>query len=379
VVWGKRIYLTTAVGMGKEAELKVGLYGSVGSVADEGELGWHVLCIDKEKGKILWSRMAHKGKAEIKRHPKSSHANPTPATDGDRVVAFFESEGLFCYDREGKRLWKRDLGTLDWGWYVRPSAQWRGGSSPVIHGDSVILQCDVQGNSFLASFALEDGTTRWKTKRDEVPTWGTPTLYRAKGRLRIAVNGYKHIGGYDFESGEEVWKMKGGGDIPVPTPVFAHGLLFITSAHGRMSPIYAVRASAEGDITLADGAADSEHVAWWIRRGGNYMQTPIVIGEHLFACRDGGTLSCFAARTGERLFRERIGERAEGFTASPVAAGGKLYFSSERGNVYVVRAAGTYEPLARNGMGEPCMATPAVSDGVLYIRTQHHLFAVGEK
>jgi outer membrane protein assembly factor BamB len=243
----------------------------------------------------------------------------------------------------------------------------------------VILQCDVQGNSFLASFALSDGATRWKTNRDEVPTWGTPTLYRVKDRIRIAVNGYKHIGGYDFETGEEVWKMKGGGDIPVPTPVFAHGLLFITSAHGRMSPIYAVRASAAGDITLADDTASNEHVAWSIRRGGNYMQTPLVHGDHLFACRDSGILSCFEARTGEKLFRERIGERAEGFTASPVAADGKLYFASERGNVYVVRAAGAYERLARNAMGEACMATPALSEGVLYVRTRRHLVAVGKK
>jgi outer membrane protein assembly factor BamB len=249
----------------------------------------------------------------------------------------------------------------------------------VIHGDAVILQCDVQGKSFLASFALKDGTLRWKKARDEVPTWGTPTVYRTGDRVRIAVNGYKHIGGYDFETGEEVWRMKGGGDIPVPTPVFAHGHLFITSAHGRMSPIYAVRATAEGDITLEADTADSEHVAWWIRRGGNYMQTPLVHGDLLFACRDSGVLSCFIARTGERLFQERIGERGEGFTASPVAAGGNLYFASERGNVHVIRAGRTFERIARNVLGEPCMATPAVSGGVLFVRARRHLFALGKK
>ncbi|MHC4780891.1 MAG: outer membrane protein assembly factor BamB family protein, partial [Planctomycetota bacterium] len=379
VVWGDDVFLTTAVGTGKEAELKVGLYGSVGSVDNEGVLGWHLICVDGKSGKIRWSRLAHKGEPKVKRHPKSSHANATAVTDGDNVVAFFGSEGLHCFDRSGKPRWKVDLGTLDWGWYVRPTAQWGGGSSPVIHGESVILQCDVQGDSYLAAFSLKDGAVKWKTVRKDVPTWSTPTLYEQGGRTRIVVNGYKHIGGYDAETGREVWRMSGGGDIPVPTPVLGRGLMFITNAHGRMSPIFAVKFSALGDVSLKEGETSNDHVAWSIRRGGNYMQTPIVYGDHIFACRDSGVLSCFVAATGEKLFSERIGSRGEGFTASPVGADGKLYFASERGNVYVIKAAGEFELLARNEMGEPCMATPAISEGVIFIRSHRHLVAVGRK
>ena len=215
--------------------------------------------------------------------------------------------------------------------------------------------------------------------RDEVPTWSTPTVVRHGARYQVVVNGFRHMGGYDVETGAEVWRLKGAGDIPVPTPVVARDLIFLTSAHGRLSPIYAIRIGAEGDITLQDGATTNDHIAWSAMRGGNYMQTPIVVGDLLFCCRDNGLLSCFVAGTGERKFIERIGERAEGFTASPVAADGKLYFSSERGRVYVLAASDAFEPLCANDMGESFMASPAISHGVLYLRGRTHLFAIGKK
>jgi outer membrane protein assembly factor BamB len=249
----------------------------------------------------------------------------------------------------------------------------------VLHGDRLFVQCDVQKGAFLAALSLEAGVTLWKKERDEVPTWGTPTVFAHAGRTQVVVNGYKHIGAYDAETGKEIWRMRGGGDIPVPTPVLGHGLLFITSAHGRMSPIYAVRPSAKGDITLPEGATSSEHIAWSIRRGGNYMQTPIVAGDYLFWCRDSGFFSCFKARTGEMLYRQRIGSRSEGFTASPVAGDGKIYHASEKGNVYVMHPGPAFKILAKNPMGEPVMATPAISRGVLYVRTRSHLYAVGKK
>jgi outer membrane protein assembly factor BamB len=379
VIWGDRIFLTTAVSLGEKAELKVGLYGSVESQEEDHDFEWRLMCLDKKTGRLLWSRTCHKGAPRVRRHPKSSHANASPATDGSCVVAFFGSEGLFCYEADGRLRWKKDLGTLDWGWYVRPSAQWGGGSSPVIFKDTVILLCDVQKGSFLAAFGLENGDVRWKVERRDVPTWGTPTLAKVGDRWQAVVNGYRHAGGYDPSDGREIWRLCGGGDIPVPTPVAGAGLIFLTSAHGRFSPIYAVRPSAKGDISLGEGEAQNEHIAWSIRRGGNYMQTPIVYGGRLYACRDSGYLSCFEARTGKRRYRHRIGDLAEGFTASPVAADGKLYFPSEKGRVYVVRAGAEFELIARNRVGESCMASPAVSEGTLYFRTRRLLVAVGPK
>lgn len=377
IVWGDSVFLTTAVSAGGPAPLKVGLYGDIEPVPAEPVHRYVVFRVDRRSGKVVWERTAHEGVPRRARHPKSTHANPTPATDGERVVVFFGSEGLYCYDVNGRLLWKKDLGPLDAAFFQAPDAQWGVASSPVIHDGVVYLQCDVLNDPFLAAFDLASGKELWRTPRRDVPTWSTPAVVEAGGRTLLVVNGWKHIGGYDAKTGKEVWKLRGGGDIPVPAPVVAHGLVFITNAHGPASPIYAVRLGATGDITLPDGQTSSEHVAWSVMRGGGYMQTPLVYGENLYTCRDNGVLTCYRARTGERLFQERLGGGSSGFTASPVAADGKLYFTSEDGDVFVVKAADTFELLAKNTLGEVTMATPAISDGRLIFRTKGHLVAVG--
>ncbi len=268
VIWGDRIYLTTAVSGLEDPEMKVGLCGSIDPVEDETVHKFKVYCLDKNTGKIIWERTSHEGVPKVKRHPKATHANSTPATNGEYVVAFFGSEGLFCYDMDGKLIWKKDFGILDSGFFRVPSAQWGFASSPVIHDDVVVVQCDVQKNSFLVTFDLKTGKQLWRTSRDEVPTWGTPAIYADGDQIQIIVNGYKHTGGYDFKSGKSVWKLVGGGDIPVPTPVIAHGLVFINSAHGSMSPIYAIKLDAKGDISLGSDETSNASVVWSIKRGG---------------------------------------------------------------------------------------------------------------
>lgn len=379
VVWGDRIFVTTAISGAENDELKVGLYGNIDPVNDESVHQWQVFCLDKNSGDILWQQTSHEGVPEIKRHTKSTQANPTPATDGKHVVAFFGSEGLYCYDMNGKLLWEKDFGLLDSGYFMVPAAQWGFGSSPVIYEGKVIIQCDVQKNSFIAAFNVENGEEIWRTPREDVPTWGTPTVHESGGRTQVIVNGYKHIGGYDLETGEELWRLKGGGDIPVPTPVVAHGLVFIANAHGRKSPLYAIRLNATGDITLQDGEDSNEHIAWVNWRNGAYMQTPLVYGDYLYSSRDNGALTCYVAKTGEVAYQERLGSGRTGFTASPVAADGKLYFTSETGDVHVIAAGKEFELLSVNPLGEICMATPAISEGTLFFRTQKHVVAVGEK
>jgi outer membrane protein assembly factor BamB len=378
-VWGERIFVTTAVKGKGESSLKVGMYGDVKSIKEKDVFSWRVYCIDRKSGKILWEREAYTGRPKVKRHPKSSHANATPCTDGKYVIAFFGSEGLYCYDMQGNPIWEKDLGVLDWGFYRARSAQWGGGSSPIIHKEMVILQCDVQKNSFIAAFNLKDGEQLWKTPRSDVPTWGTPTVYTGKQYSQIIVNGYRHIGGYDIETGKEIWTMKGGGDIPVPTPVVGHGLVYITNAHGRMSPIYAVRLSAAGDISLAENSSSNEHIAWSYSRGGNYMPTPIVYGDYLYCGSDSGRLSCFEAKTGKLVYRESLSDKRGAFSASPVAADGKIYFTGEKGDIYVVKAGPEFKLLGVNEMNETCMATPAISQGTLFFRTRHHLIAIAEE
>lgn len=380
VIWGDKIFLTTAASKNKaKAELKVGLYGSIQPVANEGPQLMQVLCLDRNTGKILWTRTAWEGIPQIQRHPKGSHAASSPAVDATHVAVFFGSEGLYVYDHDGKLLWKKDLGRMDSGFFRVKDAQWGFASSPVIHEDRLYMQCDVQDQSFVAAFDLQDGKELWRTKREEVPTWGCPTVAIQKGRRQLILNGWKHIGGYDLDSGKELWRLEGGGDIPVPTPVVAHDLVFITNAHGRYAPILAIDLAAEGSFTM--DADKSSQMRWSIPRGGNYMQTPIVVAELLYACKDQGILSCFDAKTGKRHYRKRLGPGGTGFTASPVADKEKLYFTSEEGEVYVIRAGTTFEELAVNKLGETCMATPAISRGALYFRTRSHLIAVaaGEK
>jgi len=378
VIWGERIFITTAVKAQGQSSLKVGLYGDVESVKEENIFSWRLYCIDKKSGKILWNRQSHIGKPKVKRHPKSSHATPTPCTNGNYVVVFFGSEGMYCYDMQGNLIWKKDLGKLDWGYYRMRSAQWGGGSSPVIYKQMVIIQCDVQKNSFIAAFNLKDGSQLWRTPRNDVPTWGTPTVYSGKEHPQIIVNGYKHIGGYDIETGKEIWKMKGGGDIPVPTPIGAHNLIYITNAHGRMSPIYAVHVSAAGDISLAKETSSNQYVAWSYNKGGNYIPTPIVYNEYLYCGSDRGALSCFEAKTGKLQYREKLAAGNVAFSASPVAADGKIYFTAEKGDIFVVQAGSDFKLLSVNKMGETCIATPAISRRTLFLRTRHHLVAVAE-
>jgi len=375
IIWGNVVYVITAVGPGSQ-DVKVGLYGDITPANDQDSHQWRLLALEKDTGKIMWAKLEYEGIPRGKRHPKSTHCNATPATDGQRIVAIFGSEGLFCFDREGKLLWKKDLGPMKSGYYVVPSAQWGFSSSPVIHDGKVVVLCDVLGDSFIAEFDVVDGREIWRTARHDVPTWGTPAVARAGARTEILVNGWHHTGAYDFADGKEIWKLNGGGDIPVPTPVVSGDLGYFTSAHGAQRPMRAIRLDATGDLT-SKGATNTG-VAWEQQHKGNYMQTPIVVGELLYGCVDNGIVTCFEARTGEVRYSERLGNGSEGFTASPVSDGHNLYFTSEIGNVYVIPANGNFSVTATNKLNETCLSTAAVSDGTLFYRTRHELIAIGE-
>ena len=377
IIWGDRVYALTAVGP-TDADLKTGIYGNIQSVENEGEQTWQLIALNKQTGDILWNTSALKRQPRVKRHQKATHCNSTPAADGRNIVALLGSEGLFCFSPDGKLRWQKDLGPMDAGYFRNKSAQWGFASSPIIHEDTVIVQCDVQENSFLAAFNIEDGNELWRTDRDDVPTWSTPAVHTTPDRTQIIVNGWHHIGGYDFATGREIWSLDGGGDIPVPTPIFGHGFVYLTSAHGRFRPMRAVRLDATGDITPPAVGETNKAIAWVHPRKGNYMQTPILVGELLFGCSDLGIVSCFDAQSGKLHYEERLEKSRNGFTASPVYTNGNLYYTSENGDVYVVPATNKFSVRSINPLGETCLATPAISDGTLYFRTRHHLIAIGE-
>ena len=374
VIWDNYLVVTTAVNTTSSESLKVGLYGDIGEANDSAVHEFKVYCLDKNSGKIIWEKVAHKGIPKSKRHTKASQANCTAATDGKYVVVHFGSEGLYCYDFKGNLVWKKDMGLLNPGFYSMPGIEWGYSSSPIIYKNRIIVQCDIPKTPYLTALDLATGNEIWKTSREgEVETFGSPAIYTKNGKTQIVVNGYKHAGGYDFETGKEIWKLGDGGDIPTPTPIVANDLIYLNSAHGKFSPILAIRPTSSGDITLAPDSTKNQHIAWSIKRGGAYMQTPLVYNGYLYNLQVNGQLMCFDALTGEMKYKDSL---KEAFTASGIAADGKLYFSSEDGNIYVIQAGSEFKQLAKNPLQDVCMATPAISGNTLYFRTQHYLIAV---
>ncbi len=374
VIWDNYLFVTTAVNTATSESLKVGLYGDIDEANDSTIHEFKVYCLDKNSGKILWERIAHKGIPKSKRHTKASQANCTPATDGKYLVVHFGSEGMYCYDFDGNLIWKKDMGIINPGFAQVPGIEWGYSSSPIIFRNKIILQCDIPKNPFVAAFDLTTGKEIWKTARsEEAQTYCTPAIYSKDGKTMVIANGYTEMCGYDFETGKEIWKLGNGGDIPTPAPVIANDLIYLNSAHGKFSPIFAVKPTAKGDITLSPDSTRSQYVAWSVKRGGAYMQTPLVYNGYLYNLQVNGQLTCFDALTGQEKYKESL---KEAFTASGIAAGGKLYFSSEDGNIYVLQAGSEYKQLAKNTLKDICMATPAISGSTLYFRTQHYLIAV---
>jgi len=374
VIWDNYLFVTTATTNNNDESLKLGLYGDIDEADDKKVHEFKVYCLDKYSGKIIWERVAHKGIPKSKRHTKSTQANCTPATDGKYLIVHFGSEGLYCYDLKGKLIWQKDMGILNPGPYTDPGIEWGYASSPVIYKDKIIIQCDIPLKPFITALELSTGKEIWKTSRgNEVSTWCTPAIYSKNGKTQVIANGFNQICGYEFETGKQIWKLSKGGDAPAPSPVIANDLIYINSAHGTNSPIFVVKPDAKGDITLDDVSTKNQYIVWSIKRGGAYMQTPLIYEGLLYNLQINGLLTCFDALTGETKYKESF---KEAFSASAIAADGKIYFTSEAGNVYVVKAGPEYRLIAKNTVNDNCMATPAISGNALFFRTQHSVIAI---
>ncbi len=374
IVSGERVFVTTAISSDPSQKFRTGLYGDTDSSPDRSPHQWKVMAFDRRTGKLLWDQLACQGVPKTKRHPKSSQASASPATNGSVVVAYFGSEGLYAYSTEGKLLWKKDLGVQSAGWFFDPDSEWGVGSSPVIHKNSAIVLCDRQQDSFIAAFDLKDGRELWRTARAEIPTWGTPTLVQGKDRVEVATNGSRAIRGYDADTGKELWTLGPNSEIACTTPVSGQGLIFVTAGYPPVQPVYAIKIGAHGDLTLKEGKDSSDAIAWSKRSGGVYLPTPILYGDLLYTINNNGVLAAYEAATGNRVYQQRV--PGSSFVASPVAAGGNLYLASEDGDVFVVKAGPKYELIGKNAIGEPILATPAWADDLLLIRGERHLFAI---
>ncbi len=379
VIFGNRLFVTTAISSAGKAPLKIGLYGSGDSADDDAEQEWVVYCLDKASGKVLWRETAHRGKPRARRHTKATHANTTVATDGKRVIALFGSEGLYSYTLDGRLEWQKDLGTLDMAPSDDRTLSWGYASSPALFEDTVVVQSDSKKDGFLAAFRAADGRELWRVARSAVSvcSWATPGVFKTGNRTQVVTNGYPYIASYDFKTGRELWRLKSGGDIPVPTPFMAGGLIYVANAHGGKAPLYAIRPDASGDITPAPGASASNGVAWSEERNGSYLQTPVAYGELVYASTSQGIFKAYDARTGRKMYEQRLGNGGS-FTSSPIAADGKIYVSNEEGQTFVVKAGPQFELLSTNELGEIVLSTPAISDGMLYVRTSASVLAIAE-
>lgn len=375
LVWGDRVIAVTAISSANDRTFRTGLYGNVASVEDMSEHTWRIYALDASTGAIVWDKEIYTGAPKIKRHTKSSQANSTPVTDGRTIVSIFGSIGVMvAHDMQGNELWRNDIGAIDSGWFFDAGVQWGHSSSPIIYGNTVIAQIDQQKDSYIAAWDLATGRQVWKTMReDEIPTWATPTIAKGTNGDEIVTNGTK-VRGYDAKTGELLWTLGPNSEITVGTPVVDDGIAYITGGYPPVRTIYAVKVGSRGDLSLPKDVTSSDAIQW-SNNEGTYIPSPIVYRGMLYMFNNNGILTAFNAETGERVMRARVGGGGA-FSASPVAADGRLYFTSEDGDVFVVKAGAPYQEIAKNPVGEVIMTTPAISNGTMFIRTMGGIVAI---
>jgi outer membrane protein assembly factor BamB len=371
IVWENRIFLTTAVEgaviPGKQAvkhKIENQDFRHPDSVGGDRSHTMKVLCLDQDTGKILWERTSYEGPVYDDRHRKASYAAPTPVTDGTFVYAYFGSEGLYCYDFKGTQVWKASPGSIaTLGMGVA--------ASPVLHNNLVILQCDEDEGtkSFIIAYDKKTGKEVWKTPRRVQVSWSTPLLVRSGQRTELITSGTETIISYDPETGKEIWRTKGLESNAIPTPVVGHGMVFVSSGYPVKKTI-AIKLGGSGDIT------GTPHIAWQYDKGTAYVPSGILYGDYLYLMTDRGILTCLDAKTGKVTYEGGRVPVPATFTASPVAFDGKILLTSEDGDTFVVKAGPVHEIIATNPLDEPVYSSPAIADGMIFIRGEKNLYCI---
>ena len=371
-----RVFVTTAESA-KEEKPRRGESGIVPDALDpqQHEYRWQVLCLDATTGNVIWNRTAYEGKPRIRKHRSNTYASETPATDGERLIAWFGMTGISCYDFDGNRLWDKDLGAFP------TQAGWGTGSSPVIYADAVFVQCDNDKSSFLVALDKRTGNELWRKARDERTNWSTPYLWKNRVRTELVTTGGKKMRSYDLQTGELLWEMNATGRTSA-TAVGNEELLYVDSVEwfqGSPVRLVAVRAGGAGDISLKPGEKESPFVAWSITYGTYHNTSPLVVDDCLYMLEQHtGIVRCFDARTGKRHYQERIPE-ATGSTASPWTAGGKIFCLDEVGRTSVLESGPRFKLLAANRLDENMFwASAAFTGDRLILRSMENLYCIGE-
>jgi outer membrane protein assembly factor BamB len=370
IVWGDRVFLTTSI----EGPIVPGAeavrhyhrgqeYLHPDSVGANHSYTMKLMCLDLKSGRMLWEKTVYEGTVYDNRHKKNTYASATPATDGRFIYLSFEAEGVYCYDFDGKRIWKTSLGKIAKGG-MGP------GTSPVLYENLVILQCDQEygEGSFIAAVDRKTGKEVWRVSRDQRRSWATPLLIKTAKRTEMVTSGPNKIIAYDPATGRELWSAPGVVSNPIPSPVAGQGLVFVT-AGSDAKRAFAIRLGGSGDL------AGTSNVVWSYDKGTAYVPSPILYNEYLYLVTDAGAITCIEAGTGKVIYQTRIPMAAR-FTASPVAFEGKILFVSEDGDSFILKAGPTPEILNANALGEPVYASPAIVPGRILIRGQDNLYCI---
>ena len=374
IVWGDRVYVTTAVAEGGSTPLRVGLTGSGDEVEEAVEHRWLLLAYDKASGNKVWEREVGRATPLTKRHFKATQANSSPVTDGEHIVVVFPTAGIACIGRDGEVHWKHELGGLNAGGFNDPGLQWGFAASPILYKGKVILQVDVHGDSYLAAWELASGKLLWKTPRNDVaPSWATPAIWSKPSGDELVVNA-SIIRGYNPQDGKPLWSLGPTSIQVVASPVFDGTTLFVSSGYPPARPIYAVKPGIRGDHSI-ESDDDAAPLLWYTERGGAYMPTPLFYRGLLYMVHHNARIVAHDARNGAKVYQARFSAGGT-CTASPVVANGKIYQGTEEGTLYILEAGTEHNELAVYEFDEPLMATPAISEGLLLIRTPSKLIAL---
>ena len=377
IVWGDKIFVTTAVRELKEGEepeeIKKGLYFGGNRDTPTEPHKWVVYCLDLETGKVVWEKVAHEGVPQQGHHLKNTLASETPVTDGEHVYAYFGNVGVFCYDMDGELIWSQDFASH------KIRYNWGTAASPVLYEDRLIIVNDNDEDSFLVALNKKTGEEIWRKPRDEKSNWATPYVWKNVDRTEIVVPATGKVISYSLE-GEPLWEFTGMSSITIAMPFSHEGLLYISSGYvlDQTKPIYAIQPGAAGDITLPEGETSNGYIAWSQPKGAPYNPTPVLYNDVYYVLYDRGIFGAFDAKTGEELFRRRVGAGARSFTASPWAYDGKIFCLSEDGDTYVFEAGREFKKLHTNSVEEFCMSTPAIVGESLILRTETQLYRIEE-
>src|SRR5262245_33761775 len=344
VLYQGRIYLTTAVSEGSGSDLSL-----------------RALCLDAAEGKIQWDTEVFKV-ASSRKHNKNSRASATPLIENERLYAHFGHYGTACLDLNGKVLWRNT--SLSY-----PPVHGNGGS-PALVDDALIFSCDGESDPFVVALNKHTGKVLWKVSRktgaSKTFSFSTPLAITVKGQKQVISPGSGAVCAYDPKTGRELWRVRyGEGYSVIPRPVFGHELLFICTGFDRPTVI-AVRPDGQGDVT-------DTHVVWTLARGAPNTPSPLLVGDELYLVSDAGIASCVDARTGKVHWQERVGGN---YSASPVFADGRIYLQSEEGKGVVLKAGREFQKLAENPLNERSLASYAIGERALFVRTEDHLFRI---